>query len=50
MTTPDTRRATLVTRAGIADALHEAICELTGTDGSKHADLHALAGCKLAAG
>jgi hypothetical protein len=45
MTTPDSRRATLVTRAGTADALDQAVRELTGSDGSGHGTLYALAGC-----
>jgi hypothetical protein len=49
MTTSHSRHATLVTRAGTADALDQAVRELTGSDGSGHGTLYALAGCKLAA-
>lgn len=46
MTTPS---ATLVTQAGAAEALHQVIAEVTGSDGAAHADMYARAGSRVAA-
>jgi hypothetical protein len=36
-----------VTQAGAAAAVHEAVCEATGSDGAAHGDLYALAGARV---
>ena len=48
MTTARSLRAALAPRAGAAEAVHEAICELTSSDGADHGGLYALACSRVA--